>query len=352
MRRRQLGAVLALVLVALLAAGVLWWRAQPEGAFEEAVSHAPADAQRLTFTDWAGVRRELGSDIDGDSSAEEVRAFLAEAFEEDLSPMSALLESTPTMHEEYGFSPATLDWELLSQSEAGAAVLMRLPAEADVDAVRDRMEELGYQRPEEETGVWVGGIDLLPKIGVLTPELQYLGFDEDSRIVVSSDTESYAQEAMAAVTGESGSLRDLDDMAGVIGALGTPLAAAVYDGQVACTSLAMSSADAAEQDQADELLAAAGEVAPMTGFAMAVQPDRDVRVAMGFETASQARTNADTRSVLATGPAPGQGGSFSDRFRLGKVTAEDEVVTMRLEPHEGEYVLSDLTSGPVLFATC
>ena len=42
----------------------------------------------------------------------EVEDFLADAFEADLSPMSALLESTPAMHENYGFSPATLDWEM------------------------------------------------------------------------------------------------------------------------------------------------------------------------------------------------------------------------------------------------
>jgi hypothetical protein len=73
---------------------------------------------------------------------------------------------------------------------------------------------------------------------------------------------------------------------------------------------------------------------------------------MSFENDDQARTNADSRAVLAGGPAPGQGGDFSSRFRLGTVSADGAVVTMELEPAAGEYVLSDLTSGPVLFATC
>ena len=34
------------------------------------------------------------------------------------------------------------------------------------------------------------------------------------------------------------------------------------------------------------------------------------------------------------------------------VVAQGAVVTMDLAPGEGEYLLSDLTSGPVLFATC
>ena len=75
-------------------------------------------------------------------------------------------------------------------------------------------------------------------------------------------------------------------------------------------------------------------------------------MALSFETEDQAKVNADTRSTLARGPAPGQGGDFSDRFAVDSVSAEGSVVTMELDPLEGEYVLSDLSSGPVLFATC
>ena len=90
----------------------------------------------------------------------------------------------------------------------------------------------------------------------------------------------------------------------------------------------------------------------MTGFAIAGQPGGDVLVAMSFENEDQARANADSRAALAAGPAPGQGGDFADRFELGAVTADGNVVTMELEPTEGSYVLSDLSTGPVLFATC
>ena len=349
MRKQLVLAVAVLVALALVVVGVRWWRSLQMTEFERAISLAPVGAQRLTFTDWAGVRRALDVDLDADSPGGEVERFLSDAFEEDLSPMSALLESTPTMHEEYGFSPATLDWELLSQSEDGATVLMQLPEGTDFAAVEDRFEELGYQRPERDRGVWYGGIDLLPSIGTLTPELQFLAVDPDQRLVVASDTEDYVAQTMETVIGDADSVEGLDD---VVDAAGDPLAAAVYDGPVACRSLAMGSADAADQDQAEQLVAAAGEVNPITGFAMAVQPGLGVRVAMSFESEEQARTNADSRAALASGPAPGQGGEFSDRFRLGTVSAEGEVVTMELEPEAGEYILSDLSSGPVLFATC
>ncbi len=340
----------AVVVLALLAVGVRWWLHRGDSALQRAVALAPADAQRLTFTHWAGVRRELGAELDATSSPAELEDFLGEAFEADLSPMSALVESASTMQADYGFSPASLEWELLTQSDVGAAVVMQLPGDADLDALQEGLADLGYERPDDDTGVWRGGIDLLPSIGgTLTPELQYLAVDEGSGIVVASDTAEYAAAAMDAVAGGAGRLETLDD---VVAAAGDPLAAAVYDSTVACGSLAMGSADETDQSQADALVAAAGPVDPLTGFAMAAQPGGGVRVVMSFDDADEARANADSRSVLASGPAPGQGGDFADRFELGRVAADGEVVTMALEPLAGEYLLSDLTSGPVLFATC
>ena len=78
---------------------------------------------------------------------------------------------------------------------------------------------------------------------------------------------------------------------------------------------------------------------PLTAFALATQPGGDVLAALSFETEEQARTNADTRAELASGPAPGQGGDFSERFSLGEVVADGTVVTMDLKPVEGAFVL-------------
>jgi hypothetical protein len=138
----------------------------------------------------------------------------------------------------------------------------------------------------------------------------------------------------------------------VLAAAGDPVSASVYDGDYACSALAMSGADDAEQAEGEELVRRAGEVDPLTGFAIAQQGDGDVEVALGFESDDRARANADTRAALAAGPAPGQGGTFPDRFRLGRVAAQGRVVTLDLHPVRGSYVLSDLSTGPVLFATC
>jgi hypothetical protein len=85
---------------------------------------------------------------------------------------------------------------------------------------------------------------------------------------------------------------------------------------------------------------------------MSYEPDGSVRVAFEFADDDAARTNADTRATLVRGPAPGQGGNFGDRFRVTSVTARGSLVVMQLAPRPDASVLSDLSTGPVLFATC
>jgi hypothetical protein len=349
-RSRLLVVGAGLLVLALVVAGLLWWRSAQLTDLQRAVSLAPPDGQRLSWTDWASVRHELGTDVTGGSGTAGLEDFLDEGFDADLTSSSALLQSAADLHESYGFSPASLEWELFSQSDQGAVLLLRTPDSFDFDALADRLDGLGYDRPESDTGVWQGGADVLADISPsLTPELQYVALDSDRHLIVTSDRADYLDEAMETVTGDGDQLEGFDDM---VEASGEPLSAAIYSGTIACEALAMSAADPADQAQAEELIRNAGEVNPVTGFAMSVQPGMDVRVVLGFENDEQARVNADTRSVLARGPAPGQGGDFSDRFTVDRVTAEGSLVTLNLDPVEGQYVLSDLSSGPVLFATC
>ena len=350
MRSRLLIVGAGLLVLALVVAGLLWWRSAQLTDLQRALASAPPDAQRLAWTDWTSVRQDLGTDVSAGSEAAELENFLADGFESDLTSTSALLQSASTLHERYGFSPASLEWELLSQSEEGAAILLRTPDSFDFDALADRLDGLGYDPPESETGVWEGGSDVLAEISpTLTPELQHIALDAERRLIVTSDRAGYLDQAMETVTGDGDQLEGFDEL---VEATGEPVSAAIYSGDLACQALAMSAADQADQAQAEELIRNAGEVNPVTGFSMSVQPGRDVRVVLGFEDEEQARVNADSRSVLARGPAPGQGGDFSDRFSVDRVAAEGSLVTLALDPVDGEYVLSDLSTGPVLFATC
>jgi hypothetical protein len=348
------GAALVLVLVAAAAvAGVHWWQDRHRTDLERALAYAPPGTARFSWTDWAGVRRTLHADLDDRSSAEDVEQFLSDGFDADLTSDSAMVDSATLLQQAFGFSPADVDWELLAQSSGGSVLIAGLPDSLDVDELGDGFEALGYERPGDDNGVWNGGEELVARISGsngsnLSPQFQYLALDSEKHLLLASDNGPYLREAVGDLDD------DLDDegLRDVASAVAEPLSAALYTGDFACKSLAMAQADEDDQSTADQLVARAGRVDPMTAFAMAVEPDRKVTVAMAFETDDQARRNADSRAKLAAGPAPGQGGDFSERFTLGTVSADGSVVTMELEPVDDSPVLSDLSTGPVLFATC
>jgi hypothetical protein len=349
MRRPLVLGLTALVVLAVFA-GLLLWRGGDETRLERAVDLAPAGTERLSWTDWSAVRREVGAELGRSPDGEVVAAFLDDAFAEDLTSTSALVGSSPTMQDAFGISPGTLDWELFAQSADGAVDILHVADEDGVEQLADRLVALGYTEPDEDEGVWQGGPDVLARIGPdLTPELQHVALLSEEGLVLTSDQVAPLEAAVEAAVGDADTLGSVDD---VVGALGPALAASVFTGGHACQQLAMASADADDQAEADTLLGRAGEVHPMTGFAMGTVAGGDVRVAMSFEDDDAARTDVETRATLASGPAPGQGGDFPDRFALEDATATGSVVTLELAPVPGQYVLSDLTSGPVLFATC
>jgi hypothetical protein len=355
-RRLAVVGAVALALVLLAAGAVValhWWQRSHRTDLERALAYAPPETARYSWTDWAGVRRALEAHLDDRSTADDVEQLLSDGFDADLTSGSAMVESASVLQQAYGFSPADVDWELLAQSTTGSVLVLGLPDSLDVGDLGDGFEALGYERPDDDTGVWNGGEELVARIsaangGSISPQFQYLALDPDRHLLLASDSGPYLREAV----GDLDDDLDDDGLAEVAGAVDEPLSAAVYTGDFACKSLAMAQADDDDQSAADQLVAAAGTVDPMTGFAMAVEPDRNLRVAMAFETDDKARRNADSRSELAAGPAPGQGGDFTDRFTLGRVSADGSVVTMQLKPVDDSPVLSDLSNGPVLFATC
>lgn len=347
---RRLVLAVAVALAAAVAAVLVWRAAEPGTRLEEAMALAPADAARLSWTDWSGVRRQLGADVDAESSPEEVGAFLDEAFTRDLSSMSALGTSAEALQDQFGWSPATLDWELFAQSEAGAVEILKPTGSVSWSEVADRLESLGWQRPSSEEGVWVGGADVLASVdAMLTPELQHFVLLADEGLLLSSDQVPFLESAAEVARGDSDGAADLAELAA---RLGEPLSATVQTGAEVCERLAMAQADADAQAEADRLVEDAGGVHPLTGFAMGQAAGGSLRVAMEVQDDDDAREDADARAALAAGPAPGQGGDFTDRFTVTSARAEGRVVVLDLEPEAGQYALSDLTSGPVLFATC
>ncbi len=351
MKRRKLVAlVLATLLVGMTAAGLAWWRRGPDTEAARAVHLLPADTLRASWTDWAGVRRELGAEPGDSPTGADVDALVAQAFDRDLSGASTLAESASALQRHFGFSPATASWELYGQSEKGAVLELRLPDDVDFDRLADRLGGLGYQRPGQEDGVWEGGADLVPTIDpTLTPELQYVALLADRHLVLASDASGYLSGAVRAARGEGDHLTGSTDL---VQAAGDPLAAVLFTGQFACADLAMSQADDADQRLAAQRVEEAGGVSPLTGLLVAVIPDRRARVVMDFETPAQATANARARATLASGEAVGKGGDWADRFRVDAASADGTLARLDLTGAPGQYVLSELTSGPVVFETC
>lgn len=344
---RVLPALAAVLL--LLVGGLVGWRLLGTSTpLARAMSLVPADTTRFSWTDWAGVRRELDTDAGPGSSVEEVDDFMAEAFDADLSPMSALGTSAGVMEAELGFSPASVSWELFAQSGTGAVEVLGVDDDVDLDAVADRLADLGWTEPEEADGVWVGGPDVLSGVGsMLTPELQHVALLADEGLVLTSDQAPYLEQVLDGIDGDGP-----EELVELAEALDDPLAAAVYDGAYACEHLAMAQADDDAQAEADQLVDAAGSVHPLTGYALGRLPGGDVRAVLQVEDEDDAAADAEARARLAAGPAPGQGGDFTDRFTVEAAGPEGHEVVLDLRPVEGAYVLSELTSGPVLFATC
>ena len=344
---RLIASAVALVVVVVLAAvlGARAWHAAHRSDLQRALALAPKDAARYSWTDWAGVRTALGVSGTGDAADQ---TLLDKGYDADLTAGSSVTTSVDTLRTAFGFTPATMSWELLTQSTSGAALLIRVEDSVSFDAIRSHLQDAGFTGPDD--GVWDGsaatGTGAVPILG-------FVALDESDHLVLTSDASGF----LADVVDHLGDGDVPTPIAQVADAVGSPLSAELYDSDYTCSHLAMANADDTDQAQGDQLIAEAGEVNPVLGFAMARQRTNDgkpgsVRVALAFADHDQAVVNATTRAKLASGDAPGQGGTFTDRFRLGTVAARGSVVTMDLHPVDDSPVLSDLSTGPLLFATC
>lgn len=350
-RRVVLGAALALLLVA---AGLVAWRLLDRPSdYERAIGYLPPDTLRATYTDWEEVRSAArGGSLDAGSSVGQVQDFLGRAFDKDLTSTSALAESTFALGRQFGFSPLDASWEALGQSRSGQVVVLQLPDDVDMDGIEQRLRRLGYDEPADglgEGGTWEGSADLVATIDPgLTPVQQNVAVLPSERLVLMSDSPAPVSTTASVIRGSSSGL----DASALTAAAGTPVTATLWASDFACEDLSMASADEEDQRVAASLVEKAGGVSPLTGLVMAQQPDRSITVGLLFETAEQASDNLQARVDLAAGEAPGQGGTFPERFRVTSGEASDETVVLRLEPTDAAFVFSDIATGPVLFATC
>lgn len=341
-----------LVVLALAFVGWKAWERTQRTPLEEALDKVPGASLRVAFTDWAGVRKATGTRATEDPGA--ITAMVEKAYDEDLAAVSSVTESAGALQEDLGFSPGTALWEAYAQSRDGATMVLRMPDDFDFSGVRSKLSSAGFTEPDDGL-VWRGGADVVDVLDpTISPELQYVALLPDEHLVVTSDAAEYAEKAAAVAQGEGESVADLDDADVLTGPLDDSVVSAmVWTRDFACEDLAMSQADDADQRRAEELVAAAGKVTPLTGLVMALDIDRRLHVVEAFEDGSRARENLRARAELAVGEAVGRGEQFSDRLKLTRSATEGSAVVLVFEPREKTgFVLSAVNSGPVLFATC
>ncbi|WP_300681284.1 hypothetical protein [Nocardioides sp.] len=330
-RRRITQACAAIVALVLIWAGASWWHAAHRSALVKALDLVPGDAQRISWTDWSAVMKKVGRK--GGTAG-----ILDRAYDADLSSTSAMVTSAAAL-DKLGLPITDLRTETFAQADDGAVVVLRVDGAQRWVA---RLAKAGWKKSDH--GVYDGSA-VAPELQ-LSPELTYVTTAGD--LVVASDDPDYVRKVA-----DRDMVKPVAAMTKAAEQLPSPVSAVLFSGDYTCGHLAMSQADDLDQEQARVLLSSVGGLDPLTAFAFGYSPDAShLRVAMTFDNDDVARHNAEARATLARGDAPGQGGSFRDRFTLTKAKASGTVVTLALTPKPGQSVLSDLSSGPVLFAGC
>jgi len=346
--------VIAVVVLALVAAAVWVLTRGPSTRLTDAVEVLPASAARVSFTDWAAVRAEVGDGVDADADEGEVQDFLDRAFDADLIATSGLWESTATLASGYGFSPLDVEFEVVGQGTDGALVALRLAADANLDAIAKRLDDLGYAAPDDRTdGLWQGTDDILGRAG---PSLSVLlrNVALTDGWVLASDEPAFLDTVTEVLRGDDDSLADTNGADRLLDALGeeSPTNAVLWPTDFVCEDLAMAQAGDADQPVVDQLVDDAGGVAPLAGMAVARYSPRDLVVALGYQDDDRAAGDQAARLALAGAEAVGKGGSWAERF-AATASRHRDVVRLQLRPRPRvDGVLTEITRGPVSFATC
>jgi hypothetical protein len=353
--QRLVAVLAAVIVVAVVAAGAGWWflGRGPTGPLADAFRTLPADGLRLGFTDWARVSGALDAPRGDDALDDErLSEFLGKAYDADVTTTSAVVESFAGLAANYGITPADAEWEAYGQGRAGAVDVLRLRDGVDLDAIEDRLATAGYQEPDDEDGVWVGSGDLVATLDEpLTTTQKNVAIVHDQRLLMMADDTTYLEQAIPAATGEEDSVMEQDGVSELVDAVGDPRSAQVWVGDFACEDLAMSKADQVEQQEGDRLTEEAGGVHPLDGMALARGAGTDATVALWFSSDAQAEDDLQPRTDLARGAAPGQGGTFAERYDVVRAVQDGRLVRLDLKARS-DTVMSDLGQGSVLFATC
>lgn len=357
LRRRRPRTVLVCVAVIVVLIGgstiwARWWRETHPSGLLGAITTMPVATQRVAFTDWSDVRLELR--VPRDTEIDSMGTWLPQAFQADLSPASIMASSGPLLQQHLGFSPANAQWEAYGQAQNGQVEVLRLNDTVDFAPIRSLLKKAGYVAPSSATGAWTGGTDILAAIDPsISAEFGNIVLVADEHLVLASSSPTYLATAAAVVAGKQKALSSVDSVSQMLNNIDEPAAAVVWTRDFVCGDLAMSNADSDAQAQAQQAIQAAGQITPLVGFTLALDPEGILTAAEQFTSPSAAEGDLKARASLATGPEYGRSSAnFSDDFTLESASTKDSTILLTMKPHSGVFPLSSLYSGPLVFATC
>lgn len=353
-RGSLLAVVAAAAVVALVAGALVWWLTRgPSGPYADAVGTLPEATLRSSFTDWSHVAQQLEvPDVEEARDAGTVDDFLDRAYDADMVTGSTQLDVIRGLALTFGYTPAQAEWEAYGQSREGAVDVLKMTEEVDFDEVAGNLREAGYDAPDEEDGVWQGSGDLVVEFESPMSTLQInVLLLADERMILTSDRVAYLEETRAAIRGDAASLRDVSGVEPLLETVEGAVSAQLWTKDFACEDLAMRQADQVDAQEGARLVEQAGGVHPLDGLVMARTGGTGATIAMWFDSEADADDDLQPRTDLARGPAPGQGGDFTERFTVEDSRVDGQRVTMRLRA-ETDSLMGDLGQGPVLYAAC
>ena len=281
----------------------------------------------------------------------QVEDLLDRGFDADLTSASALLSSAVTMQQRFGFSPATLEWELFSQSDRRGVADDAAGRRGRTDDVRDALRAPAVRRARRPRR----GLDAEPGppiSGQVTPELR------TSRSTTSAGAGGRLRHPGGRRRGGRRGRGDAGP---------GPIPAAVVDGGRRRPSSAIAlhrrPRRAARWRWRTPTRPSRTPAEALVARGRQGQPDdrvRDRRPSPTARCGSRWRSRTPTRRAptptpgprWSPGPAPGQGGDFTDRFTSARSAPTATSCRWSWSRSRAPTCVSDLSSGPVLFATC
>ena len=132
--------------------------------------------------------------------------------------------------------------------------------------------------------------------------------------------------------------------------------AVLLQGSRACGITSFATTDEGDQADAAQHAEEAGGLVPQETLGFGLRRASDglvLEVVLHFANQTEAVDQAEVRRRLTTGEAVGQGGTYEERFTVTDGGVDGTTVMLELVPvAEQMTLMSDLTTGPLLFTWC